>query len=157
MREKISAQMPHDRTSDDPTGGDPAGGAVVGVDVGGTFTDLLLVEGGEGGRVRIAKTPTTPGNQAFGVISALEATGFPVEDVGLVVHGTTTTTNAVISAACTIPQMRSTIPSPRCERGRRRPLLSDSSIRAAAVHNDGRGAGQTAPRREIVLDRLGSR
>ena len=96
MREKISAQMPHDRTSDDPTGGDPAGGAVVGVDVGGTFTDLLLVEGGEGGRVRIAKTPTTPGNQAFGVISALEATGFPVEDVGLVVHGTTTTTNAVL-------------------------------------------------------------
>ena len=37
---------------------------VAGIDVGGTFTDLILIDGGDGGKVRIAKTPTTPENQA---------------------------------------------------------------------------------------------
>jgi N-methylhydantoinase A len=49
-----------------------------------------------GGTVRLAKTPTTLDNQAFGVIAALEATGFPIPDIDLLVHGTTTTTNAVL-------------------------------------------------------------
>ena len=40
---------------------------VVGIDVGGTFTDLLLYETGAGGeRVRLAKIPTTAANQAAG-------------------------------------------------------------------------------------------
>jgi N-methylhydantoinase A len=69
---------------------------VAGVDVGGTFTDLILIDGGGGGRVSLAKTPTTLDNQAFGVIAALEATGFPIPDIDLLVHGTTTTTNAVL-------------------------------------------------------------
>jgi N-methylhydantoinase A len=64
--------------------------------VGGTFTDLLLIDGKNGGRVHIAKTPTTTDNQAFGVVAALGATGFPVREVDLIVHGTTTTTNAVL-------------------------------------------------------------
>ena len=51
---------------------------VAGIDVGGTFTDLLLIDGKTSGRVHIAKTPTTVENQAFGVVSALAATGFPV-------------------------------------------------------------------------------
>lgn len=69
---------------------------VAGVDVGGTFTDLILIDGRGGGKVRLAKTPTTLDNQAFGVIAALEATGFPIPDIDLLVHGTTTTTNAVL-------------------------------------------------------------
>ena len=69
---------------------------VAGVDVGGTFTDLILIDGRGGGRVSLAKTPTTLDNQAFGVIAALEATGFPIPDIDLLVHGTTTTTNAVL-------------------------------------------------------------
>ncbi len=69
---------------------------VAGVDVGGTFTDLLLIDGGSGGKVYVAKTPTTVENQAFGVVSALAATGFPIEKIDLIVHGTTTTTNAVL-------------------------------------------------------------
>ena len=37
---------------------------------GGTFTDLILLEsGGTGGNVRLAKVPSTPDNQAFGVCS----------------------------------------------------------------------------------------
>jgi N-methylhydantoinase A len=81
MREKVPAQ---------------SGSVVAGIDVGGTFTDLLLIDGKNGGRVHIAKTPTTTDNQAFGVVAALGATGFPVREVDLIVHGTTTTTNAVL-------------------------------------------------------------
>ena len=76
--------------------GTRAGDIVAGIDVGGTFTDLVLIDGSAGGRVLLAKTPTTPHNQADGVIAALTATGFPVERIELVVHGTTTTTNAVL-------------------------------------------------------------
>ncbi|MFK0686946.1 hydantoinase/oxoprolinase family protein [Mesorhizobium sp. IMUNJ 23033] len=72
------------------------GNVVAGIDVGGTFTDLLLIDGKDGGRVHIAKTPTTVDNQAFGVVSALGATGFPIDGIDLIVHGTTTTTNAVL-------------------------------------------------------------
>ncbi|TIU11350.1 MAG: hydantoinase/oxoprolinase family protein, partial [Mesorhizobium sp.] len=75
---------------------DSLGSVVAGIDVGGTFTDLLLIDGRGGGRVHIAKTPTTIDNQAFGVVSALGATGFPVDGIDLIVHGTTTTTNAVL-------------------------------------------------------------
>ncbi|MGB6118633.1 MAG: hydantoinase/oxoprolinase family protein [Mesorhizobium sp.] len=67
---------------------------VAGVDVGGTFTDLLLIDGG--GKVHVAKTPTTLDNQAHGVVTALETTGFGIAQIDLIVHGTTTTTNAVL-------------------------------------------------------------
>lgn len=69
---------------------------VAGIDVGGTFTDLILIDGSAGGRVYVAKTPTTVDNQAYGVVSALGATGFPIDRIDLIVHGTTTTTNAVL-------------------------------------------------------------
>ena len=72
------------------------GNVVAGIDVGGTFTDLLLIDGKAGGKVHIAKTPTTVENQAFGVVAALGATGFPIDGIDLIVHGTTTTTNAVL-------------------------------------------------------------
>ncbi len=67
----------------------------IGVDVGGTFTDLVMVEGGSG-QIRIAKTPTTLDNQAFGVLSALADADVDLSETGLIVHGTTTTTNAVL-------------------------------------------------------------
>jgi N-methylhydantoinase A len=68
-------------------------GAVIGVDVGGTFTDLVLL--GEG-QVRLAKVPTTLDNQAFGVLAALDAAGADLHRTDMIVHGTTTTTNAVL-------------------------------------------------------------
>lgn len=71
-----------------------AGDVVAGIDVGGTFTDLLLID--RENAVRIAKTPTTLDNQAHGVVAALAATGYPITDIDLIVHGTTTTTNAVL-------------------------------------------------------------
>jgi N-methylhydantoinase A len=70
---------------------------VAGIDVGGTFTDLLLYEAGpEGSRVRLAKILTTSANQADGVLAAIAETGVPPAELDLVIHGTTTTTNAVL-------------------------------------------------------------
>jgi N-methylhydantoinase A len=50
----------------------------------------------EAGTVRLAKTPTTPENQAVGVLAALDAAGVDLAEVDLIVHGTTTTTNAIL-------------------------------------------------------------
>ncbi len=68
---------------------------IIGVDVGGTFTDLVTVDG-DTGQIRIAKTPTTLDNQAHGVINALDVVNVPLAEIDLIVHGTTTTTNAVL-------------------------------------------------------------
>ncbi len=68
---------------------------IIGVDVGGTFTDLVTIDG-DTGQIRIAKTPTTLDNQAHGVINALDLAEVPLPDVDLIIHGTTTTTNAVL-------------------------------------------------------------
>ena len=46
---------------------------IAGIDVGGTFTDLVLVDEATG-EVRLAKVPTTADNQAFGVLAALGQT-----------------------------------------------------------------------------------
>ncbi|TWH28653.1 MULTISPECIES: hydantoinase/oxoprolinase family protein [unclassified Aminobacter] len=73
-----------------------SGDIVAGIDVGGTFTDLLLIDGSSNGQVRLAKVPTTVENQAFGVMAALDSTGVPIDRIDLIVHGTTTTTNAVL-------------------------------------------------------------
>ncbi|MDK3018717.1 hydantoinase/oxoprolinase family protein [Pseudodonghicola flavimaris] len=70
-------------------------GAVVGVDVGGTFTDLIELDPGTG-RVRLAKVASTLDNQAHGVLTALTEAGCDLAALDLIVHGTTTTTNAVL-------------------------------------------------------------
>ncbi len=70
---------------------------VAGIDVGGTFTDLLLTEADSSGvRVRLAKVPTTIRNQAEGVLAAIRAAEVAPADLDLVIHGTTATTNAVL-------------------------------------------------------------
>lgn len=68
---------------------------VAGIDVGGTFTDLVLFDA-RAGTVRLAKVATTLDNQAFGVIHALDAAEADIAGLDLIVHGTTTTTNAVL-------------------------------------------------------------
>ena len=73
-------------------------GLVAGVDVGGTFTDLMILDPASGA-VRLAKVPTTLPNQAGGVLAAFESAGADLRDVDLIVHGTTTTTNAVLERA----------------------------------------------------------
>ncbi len=68
---------------------------IAGIDVGGTFTDLIAVNSATG-EVRLAKVPTTPDNQAFGVLAAIESAGLDLSAIALIVHGTTTTTNALL-------------------------------------------------------------
>ena len=70
-------------------------GIIAGIDVGGTYTDLILLDTATK-KVRLAKTPTTPQNQAFGVLAALQAADADLAKIDLIVHGTTTTTNAVL-------------------------------------------------------------
>src|SRR5215813_8271663 len=65
----------------------------VGVEVGGTFTDLVAVEGG---RVVVTKVPSTPKSPDVGAFAALTASGIDlagIEDLG---HGSTVATNAVL-------------------------------------------------------------
>jgi len=68
---------------------------VVGIDVGGTFTDLVLLDE-TNGTVTTAKVPSTPANQSQGLLSGLEALGVPFESLQIIVHGTTVATNAVL-------------------------------------------------------------
>ncbi len=64
--------------------------AILGVDVGGTFTDAVLLDGG---RVRTAKVPTAA-RQEESVLAAVRAVG--AEDVERFAHGTTVATNALL-------------------------------------------------------------
>lgn len=70
---------------------------LLGVDVGGTFTDAALVLDG---RVHTAKTPTTPDDQSRGVLAAvaavLETAGVAAGDVTGLRHGMTVATNALL-------------------------------------------------------------
>ncbi|MCX7313359.1 MAG: hydantoinase/oxoprolinase family protein [Alphaproteobacteria bacterium] len=72
---------------------------VVGVDTGGTFTDVTAAEPGTG-RLWITKVPSTPSDpsSAFlaGVERAMSLAGVGGNDVGLIAHGTTVATNAII-------------------------------------------------------------
>jgi len=70
-------------------------GGVVGVDVGGTFTDLFYSRDGISVD-RVLKVPSTPDDPARGLIDALAAADIGPADLDLILHGTTIATNAVI-------------------------------------------------------------
>ncbi len=71
----------------------------IGVDVGGTFTDLAVFDTDSGG-LRFAKTPSTPDNPALGVINGLQQllkdTGQKPSDIVYFIHGTTVALNTVL-------------------------------------------------------------
>lgn len=66
----------------------------VGVDVGGTFTDVFFLDEVQG-RIDIAKVPSTRGDQATGFVEGLRAKAEP-KQIATVVHGTTVGTNALL-------------------------------------------------------------
>jgi N-methylhydantoinase A len=68
---------------------------IVGIDVGGTFTDLVWLDE-TSGAVTTAKVPSTPADQAVGLLHGLEALGVPLHALHVIIHGTTVATNAVI-------------------------------------------------------------
>jgi N-methylhydantoinase A len=71
----------------------------VGVDIGGTFTDVAVVEE-TSGRIGVAKVLTTPGDLAGGVLHALQSAMRRYDvvntEVGLLSHATTVVTNAIL-------------------------------------------------------------
>ena len=70
---------------------------LLGVDVGGTFTDAVLIDGE---LILAAKSPTTPADQSFGVTAVIEAVLATAEakasDVEHFAHGMTVGTNALL-------------------------------------------------------------
>jgi N-methylhydantoinase A len=68
---------------------------IVGIDVGGTFTDLTAVDDATG-LVVVTKVPSRPRNEAAAVLDGLAALGIAPRDVRRLVHGTTVGTNAVL-------------------------------------------------------------
>lgn len=85
--------MPHRRT-----GG--SGGYRLGVDVGGTFTDLLLIAE-DTGQTFTAKVPSTPQDSSEGVLNGIQRicsiAGIEPSAIGSVMHGTTVATNTVLT------------------------------------------------------------
>lgn len=68
----------------------------VGIDTGGTYTDLVAVRGAER---RIAKVPSTPSNFERGVLDAVQSAGIAIAEIDMLAHGTTVATNAIITGA----------------------------------------------------------
>src|SRR4030042_17905 len=75
----------------------------IGIDVGGTFTDFLLAQ--EDGTSQIYKVLSTPSDPSIGLMKGLEEMAKDrnislqefIKDVDMIVHGTTVTTNAVLT------------------------------------------------------------
>ncbi|MCE2519532.1 MAG: hydantoinase/oxoprolinase family protein [Alphaproteobacteria bacterium] len=66
----------------------------VGVEVGGTFTDLVAIDAD--GAITIAKVPSVPGNPDEGAFNAIVESTVPVSGIDDLVHGSTIATNAVL-------------------------------------------------------------
>ena len=76
-----------------------AAGCRIGIDTGGTFTDIVLVGDASEG-IQVTKVPSTPENPAIalrrGVEEIAEQTGHSIDDVATLCHGTTVATNALL-------------------------------------------------------------
>ena len=65
----------------------------MGVDVGGTFTDLVALRDG---RIVTAKVPSTPQDQSAGALAAFDASGLDAAEIAVFAHGMTVATNALL-------------------------------------------------------------
>ncbi|RLG52086.1 MAG: hypothetical protein DRO00_06220 [Thermoproteota archaeon] len=69
----------------------------VGIDVGGTFTDIVVLNE-QTGEIIATKVPSTPEDQSIGVVKAIKKLGemFPYKNLYFLVHRTTVVTNALL-------------------------------------------------------------
>lgn len=76
-----------------------AGRVRIGIDIGGTFTDLQVLDESTGA-LNSLKTPTTPEDPSVGLMTGIDEAarrfGFDIADIRFLLHGTTIATNAVL-------------------------------------------------------------
>ena len=70
-------------------------GLIVGIDVGGTFTDLIVVNP-KNGDIQVGKVPSSPHSEGASVATGLKTLSIRAPKVQRLVHGTTVGTNALI-------------------------------------------------------------
>ena len=99
---KTPVSTPVDRSTAAPRRTTGQAGYRLGADVGGTFTDILLIEESSG-RSFTAKVPSTPADSSIGVLNGIERVceqaGVSPADISHVMHGTTVATNTVLTAS----------------------------------------------------------
>ncbi len=106
---------------------------IIGVDVGGTFTDVVAVDE-TSGAISVFKTPSTPANQAEGILAGISGLHEDFTSISRVVHGTTVATNTVLEgngakvALITTGGFRDTLEIGRCRR-----MMSDSMFNTKFV------------------------
>ena len=100
----------------------------VGIDIGGTFTDVVAFQPSTG-EIAQAKVRSHPDDPVAGLLAALEAVGIPWERVDDLMHGTTLVTNAIVEdrldeggadrhrRLCRHPRYRASEPAPSLSTG----------------------------------------
>src|SRR6266487_1446670 len=88
---ELCSSIPHSAFHIPHWGGDGGGGVRVGVDVGGTFTDLVALT--EDGTIEVRKVVTTPVDPTLALFKALDALSVSID---VLIHGTTIATNALL-------------------------------------------------------------
>jgi N-methylhydantoinase A len=113
--------------------GIPVTSKIIGVDVGGTFTDVVAVDE-QSGRISVYKTPSTPANQAEGILTGIAGLHDDFKTISRIVHGTTVATNTVLEgngarvALITTAGFRDTLEIGRCRR-----MMADSMFNTKFV------------------------
>jgi N-methylhydantoinase A len=79
----------------------------VGIDVGGTFTDLAVFDT-ESGRLAVSKAPSTPDNPTRAVLDVIALASVGNRDIADLVHGTTVATNALLERKKALPGLLTT-------------------------------------------------
>jgi N-methylhydantoinase A len=106
---------------------------IIGVDVGGTFTDVVAVDEASGA-ISVFKTPSTPANQAEGILAGIAGLHEDFTSISRIVHGTTVATNTVLEgngakvALITTGGFRDTLEIGRCRR-----MMADSMFNTKFV------------------------
>src|ERR671916_283654 len=80
---------------DERSAPDPGGRFLVGIDTGGTFTDLVAYDV-DSGTLSTSKTPSVPSQPGQALLNAVQAADLAMADIAGLVHGTTIATNALI-------------------------------------------------------------
>ena len=120
----------------------PAGDVRVGVDIGGTFTDIAVQIGSRSVTTKVLTTPRAPEQAVLqGIAQALAEAGVTPAEVDLVIHGTTLATNALIERKGARTALRHHRGLSRHARDRlREPLRA-----VRHLHREARAAGAARP------------